>query len=116
MPANVRVDVGSLKHRVSIQAQTSGSDGYGQQIMVWSNIRSTWAKIATVSSRELYLVSQFTSEVTHLISIRGGQVPIAPGMRVLFGARVFDIQAIEDVAEQHILVNLMCVELDAAVI
>lgn len=79
---------GRLRHRVTIQQVTRTRDGFGQPVESWSAFATVWAAVEPLR----YLAS------------------VLPSMRVLFGSRVFRIEAIKDSAERNVQMELMCVE------
>jgi SPP1 family predicted phage head-tail adaptor len=114
MPADpLSIATGELRNRILIQAQSNLPDPEtGAPQAAWTTVRNCWAKISTASSKEVYLAMQFTSEVSHVVMVRWSSTPVAAGMRVVFGTRVFTIQATENVLERNVKVNLLCLEVD----
>jgi SPP1 family predicted phage head-tail adaptor len=110
------INPAELRHQVQIQQQTSTQTATGAPSATWATILTTMAKISTASSREVYRASQFTAQVSHVITIRwpGASVVIQGGMQVLFGARIFKLQTVENPQEQNRLLLLHCLEINAA--
>jgi head-tail adaptor len=112
------INPGPLRHQISIQAQSASQDPEtGEQSLSWNMVLTTMAKIATTSSREMYqagTAARFVAQVSHLVTIRwpGASVTLAGGMRVLFGARTFVVQTVENVQERNRVVNLTCLEIN----
>jgi SPP1 family predicted phage head-tail adaptor len=84
----------------------------GQPAQTWTTVRSCYAAISTASSREWFQANQFSDDATHLVVVRWSPVPLAAGMRVLFGSRVFTVQNVENVQERNVKMNLICIEVD----
>lgn len=104
---------GELKRRIRIQQQSSTQDDYGQQIESWSDVLVCWAAIKAATSKEVYAASGFTSQITHKITIRFPRdIEIRSNMRILYGTRVFLIQAIPNPDEGIQQLALMCLELN----
>ena len=109
------LDPGSMRHQVSIQSQSASPDPTtGAPTQAWQTVRTTWASISTVSSKELFLANQFADQASHLVSMRWTSVRLSAGMRVVFGSRVFTVQNVENVLERNIRLNLTCQEIDGA--
>lgn len=108
------IEPGELRHSIQIQQQTATQSASGAPRQDWSKVLSTRAKISTASSREVYQAAQFTEQVTHVVTIRwpGASVAIQGGMQVLFGSRVFKIQAVENVEERNRVLRLRCLEIN----
>lgn len=125
MPLNANeqpwvLPIAELRTQVSILAQGAELDPVsGAPSQAWTLVRTAWAKVMTSASAERWLSNQFTAEVTHIVSVRWNGVPLAGGMQVQFGSgdapRVFTVQAVDDVLERHLRINLLCVEVNGAV-
>lgn len=108
------INPSQLRHQVEIQTQipvanTTGALTGGP----WSTIRTCFARITMAMAREDYQSDQFSAQVTHIITVRCVESPpIAPGMRVVFGAHIYLIQTVDNVELRNILLNLMCLEIN----
>lgn len=113
---SLAINSGELRHAIQIQKQTATQSASGAPQQSWTTILSTVAKISTASSREVYQASQFTAQVSHVITIRwpGSSVTILGGMQVLFGSRVFKLQTVENPLERNRLLLLHCLEINGA--
>lgn len=108
------INPGLLRHSVRIQSQTSTPDAFGQPQATWTDVRVTFGGINLVSMREVVGGNQLASQVTDIWTVRHRtDIAIQPGMRILFGARVFKIQAVNNVDERNVLDHLLCLELNA---
>ena len=96
---------GDLRKRVTFQVRSTVSDTYGQQSTVWTELLTTWASIEGLSARELYTAQSVQSEVTHTITVRYRAEFAMPravaAMRVLYGARVFNISGAVNTNERN---------------
>ena len=105
---------GELRHTVQVQQQGTEQTATGAPVDAWSTVLTAVAAIATLSSREVYQASQFTAEVSHVITIRwpGSSVTIQGGQRVVFGSRFFKLQTVENVLERNRVLRLHCLEIN----
>jgi SPP1 family predicted phage head-tail adaptor len=104
---------GERNRRITLQTQTTAPDAYGEPQSSWTSGPRLWAKIATVSSREVYQAGQFTSQITHVINIVwSASLLLSAGMQVLYGARLYTVQAVENVQQADREYNLMCIEIN----
>lgn len=112
------LNAGTLRHLITIQAQSTQQDAAtGEPSAVWNDVHVTRAAIDTVSALERYqrgTGAEFVEQVSHMLTIRwpGTTVSIVGGMRVLFGARTFAIQAVENVQECNRVLKLTCLEVN----
>lgn len=103
---------GRLRHRVTLQEYKEVVDQYGTPIdQGWQDVATVWASVEPIQGREYVLLQNTQAEVTTRIRIRY-RAGVKPAMRLLYGARVFDIQAVIDFEERHIELQLMCKEVN----
>lgn len=100
---------GALRHAITIEVLTSSADEMGGQTRTWATHVSTWAEVAPARSNERFFGEQIEAVITHRITMRY-QAGITTQMRVLFGARYFQIKGIVNRDERSIMLDLMCEE------
>lgn len=103
-----------LRHSIQIQSQSTDLDSFGQPLQVWTTILTARASIKAIQQNEPYQSGQFTSQVTHLITLRWPNVNITGGMRVLFGSHVYTIKTPENVGERNIILKLQVLEINGS--
>lgn len=108
------MDPGMLRRQVQLQSQSATPDAVGQPQQVWTTFLTAMAAIQSTAARESFQTGQFVAEVTHRITLRwpGETVTLQGGQRVLYGARIFLVQTVENVRERDSLVHLMCLEIN----
>lgn len=113
------IDPGKKRHKISIFAQSSSQDSFGQESTTLGDVALTcYAAIDTFTAREVYQEG-FVSQVVHKIYIDWPQaVTITVDMRVVVHGRLgsnaslYDIQAIENVQERDLVMVLTCIEIN----
>lgn len=103
---------GTLNRRVTIQSQLTTQDSYGQEQQTWTDVLTCWASIHAATSREVYAAAGFVSQLSHVVTVRYTFTPITSAMRVLYGTRTFQVQAVVDPDESRVMLNLYCLERD----
>jgi SPP1 family predicted phage head-tail adaptor len=103
------VNIGKLRHRVTIQNKVTLPDGYGGVTSTWQDVATVWASVEPLNGRELYAAQQVKAELTHRITMRY-LAGVKPEMRVLFGNRTFAIEAVIDPEERRKVLQLLCAE------
>lgn len=102
--------------KVSVVRTSTGAAGqneYGEpdpanDVAVYANV---WASIAGINGREYWQAEQVQSKVTTRIEL-DFLAGIDRSMRVLYGARTFQIVAVIDVGEMHRTLQLLCEEVN----
>jgi len=103
------IRAGELRHRVTIQQKSVTRNTFGEEIVTWQDVATVWAAIEPLRGREFFESQQVNAEVTTRIRIRY-RPGITPTMRVVYGSRIFDIQAVINVEERNRELHLMCRE------
>ena len=105
--------VGKLRHRVTIQRLEEVDDGYGGVEEKWQNVATVWASVEPLRGNERYTAQQVQAELTHKVTIRY-RAGIKPQMRLVYGNRILEIEAVIDVEERHKWIELLCSEIISA--
>lgn len=103
---------GQLRHKVTVQQFAIGSpqaDQYGTPQGEWSSYAHVWAEITPLTGREYWDAQQVNPEISLRVRIRYLQ-GITPKMRILFGTRVIEIEAIVNEDQRGRYMRLLCSE------
>jgi SPP1 family predicted phage head-tail adaptor len=106
MTANL---IGSLRHRVTLEAPTRTDGEGGTAVISWTTVGSMFARIKPIAGREIVAADGSAARVTHEVLIRH-RTDIAPTMRLVEGARVLDIHAVVDVEGRRRWLKCLCEE------
>jgi SPP1 family predicted phage head-tail adaptor len=85
------------------------ADASGGQTQEWLDVSMCFAQISPISGREQLKGDQIESPLTHRVTIRY-RAGLLPKMRVVYGARLFNIRAIKNLEERNVWLELMCEE------
>lgn len=101
---------GKLRHLVTIQSRTEGTNSFNEPRPVWKDFATVYASIEPLSGREFFAAQQAQSDITHRVRMRY-VAGVTAKHRIVFGDRVFDIAAPpRNVDERNIELELQCVE------
>ena len=95
---------------ITIQDLTDTPDSEGTIARTPSTFATTLAAIRPLSGTELVMAQREQAEINHRITMPF-LASVKTRMRILFGARVFEILVVRNPAEQNLLAVLDCVEL-----
>jgi SPP1 family predicted phage head-tail adaptor len=84
---------GKLRDRITVQVQSTTQDDAGQPLTTWTDVAALWSDVQYTSGLSAIRSGMDTSNVKASIRIRY-RVGIDAGMRILFGATVFSIEAV----------------------
>lgn len=104
------MDIGRLRHRITIQQHQTTQDEIGNNIESWVDWATVWANIRPISGREYFQAAATNAEDNVRINIRyrSGIDPLR--MRVVYRNRVFDILSAIDLYERHREIEMVCRE------
>lgn len=100
---------GPLRCRVTIEepVETEGADG--SIMTAWETFATTWASVEPLIGKEYFAQQREQATVSHRIRMR--QIAgITHKMRVVWGARIFEIESVLNVGERNREIVLMCQE------
>lgn len=103
------MNIGSLRHRVTIQAATESTDSFGAPSRTWADVATVWARVRPSTGAEKVVGQQIQAEVSHAVELRGG-VAVTPANRLIFQSRILNIQSAIDPTERGATTKLLCLE------
>ena len=89
------MQAGALRHRVELQTATEGRSSSGAVTRTWATTATVYAEIRDLAGREYFDAATVQSEVTTKIRIRY-RSGLTPGMRVVWGSHIYDIESVVD--------------------
>ena len=103
-----------LPHLIQVQAPSTTRDEFGQQNSTFTTILTCRAAIQSTASQTFRFATQDNvqaSNATDVITIRwpGAGIEILPNMQVVFGSKIFTIQAVDNVQYRNRIVRLLCI-------
>lgn len=98
-----------LRHRVSIQAQSTSVDSYGEPSDTWTTESTVWAMVAPLSGGESQNAEGSTGIVSHRVLMRYNS-DVSPKKRLLFGSRILGIESVINKNEKDVELELLCKE------
>tara|TARA_R110002074_G_scaffold254739_1_gene427124 strand:+ start:115 stop:435 length:321 start_codon:yes stop_codon:yes gene_type:complete len=99
----------SLRHRVSIQAESSAVDTYGEPTHSWATDETVWAMVEPLSGNEQDVGEGQTGIITHRVMMRY-TANASPKKRLLFGSKVLGIVSVINGMERNEHLVLECKE------
>mgnify|MGYP001599360719 CR=1 FL=1 len=100
---------GLMRHRIELQSSQEIRDPSGQGIPEGTTYATGWAELRPISGREMIAGRMEQAEQSVLWHIRY-RSDVTVKHRVLFGARIFDINAVLDVGGRRRELDLVCTE------
>lgn len=104
--------IGQMTKRIALQSFTTTRDEVGQPIKTYATYDTVWAGLNStrLGSEENEASNQVYSEVNYIFTIRYHS-SIKAIDRIVFGARIFDINVIRDLNERNCTMELDCTEM-----
>ncbi|WGE81829.1 phage head closure protein [Actinobacillus equuli subsp. haemolyticus] len=104
------MNIGKLRHRITLQKQTNVQNDYGAFVSQWQNVATVWAEVKPVAGREYFSAQQVQSEVTTQIWMRYRH-GIEPTMRVEHNGKHYEIVSVLNYQGLNKALQLMCKDL-----
>lgn len=105
----MRLSLGRMRNRITIQQRTVSRDTDGAPLEAWSDYATVWAEIEQTGGREFYAAKQINSKLTHEIRIHYNAA-IVSSMRVVWGTRTLFIESALQDEGAHRFTVLHCSE------
>lgn len=103
--------IGELRHRMRLEAVSRTPDGAGGADETWTIVAELWAALKPLSGQEGLEADRIAGHVTHEVVVRYRQ-GVVPAMRLVHGARAFDIRAVIDIEERRRFLRCLVEERD----
>lgn len=103
------MQAGKLRHRVTIQEQSTARDTFGQRVDTWTTVATVWASVEPLQGREFLDGRSLEAEISLRVRMRY-RSGVEPTMRLSWGGRIFEIVAITSTEERGRELVLMCRE------
>ncbi|MFZ1991863.1 MAG: phage head closure protein [Alphaproteobacteria bacterium] len=99
--------IGDLRHRVTFKTPVATLDDGGGQSIAWADGPGVWARIVSLGGAEVVRASEIVPRGTYRLTIRYRN-DLTPAMRIQFGAKLFEIDAIYDPEGKGALLFVDC--------
>ncbi len=102
---------GSLNKKVKFQELGTGTDDFGEPSKEWEDIEQPYqyVQIIPLNGAEKYQSKHLNAEVNHKIRMRH-RAGLNSSMRVVYGERIFKVDAILNVYERDKELHIMVTE------
>lgn len=105
---------GRNRCRGTIEQNTPTRSASGEALDSWSTYASLWGELVPVSGGETFRGRQVLAEANSVLTFDWIDAQaVTPRMRVVFGARTFDVLAVRNVEERNRKVELQLRERNA---
>lgn len=108
----IQVEIGDLRHRVTLQNLTSNVNAAGFEVEDWEDAATVWAAATNLHGREYFAAAAVQAENTVKFTIR--YLPgIDTTMRILFRGKPYNITAIDNIKHRNRYLEIKGQEVDA---
>lgn len=105
------MDIGKLRHRVTLQTVTETADGFGgASVQTWADTATLWGEVRPLTGREFANAHLLQGEISTRIRLRY-RAGIVPKQRITWDGHTYDIIAVLDIGGRKREFELMCKEL-----
>lgn len=104
------MNIGRLRHRITIQALHHRPSDYGATVPDWQDLHHVWAEVKPLSGKESFSAAQIQPETTVHIWLRY-RPDVDTTMRVKFGEKHYQIIGVLNYKELNRSLLLQCKEM-----
>ena len=105
---------GTLRKRITIQSRSSAVDSFGAQTTTWTAVATVWASIEPSGGKELMVAQAMNIDQASTITMRWQALFADPKevakMRIVYGARIFNIHSSANQEERNRVLVLIASE------
>ena len=98
-----------MRHSIDIESAAATENSLGEDVETWSTFATARAQIIPINGKEYFSANQEQSSVTHKITMRY-LAGVNTKMRVNYGGRIFNIEAVINFQERNREIQIMAVE------
>jgi SPP1 family predicted phage head-tail adaptor len=91
---------GTLRKRVTFQAETPATDSAGGYALAWADVLTAWAEIVPGSGQKYFVDGHLEGHVTHHVTLRY-QPGVTTDLRMIYNGRQFNIRAVLNADESN---------------
>ena len=103
------MQIGRLRHKVTIQNATHAEDGKGGSTPTWADVESVWAEVSPSSSRERFYAGQVDADATHKVTMRY-TANVSTESRIIHGTRTLHVVGLRNIDERNRMIEIRCKE------
>lgn len=107
------MNIGDLKHRITIQQFTTTVNNNGFEVEDWINYKTIWASISNLHGREYFQAAAVQAEKTIKFTVRYNQ-NINTDMRIVFNSKNYDIKFIDNIKYENKFMEIQGLEVVAS--
>jgi SPP1 family predicted phage head-tail adaptor len=105
---------GTLNRYIAIQSQTTTRDSFGAQILTWTTLKNVYALLEALTGSERAAAMSYSTDISHRVTVRYDDDLSDPRVvatyRILYGTRIFNINAALNIDEGNRTIELLCSE------
>lgn len=96
-----------LRTMVQIQQRLTGTDALGQPVLGWTTVAAVWADVRQMNGMQSIKADAEVSTVKASVRVRK-RGDVLPGMRVIHGATVYEVDAVLQDEQDRMSTDLVC--------
>lgn len=105
------MNIGDLKHRITIQQFTTTVNENAFEVEDWINYKTIWASISNLHGREYFQAAAVQAEKTVKFTIRYNS-SINTDMRIVFNSKKYDIKFIDNIKYENKFMEIQGLEVE----
>lgn len=89
-------EIGKFRHRVTVERETTASNGLGAFVRTWAVVGDRWAQVTPTGGREGLINGSLTTQQNYRVAMRF-DTSVTNGDRLVWNGKSLRIESVEDV-------------------
>ncbi len=102
------MNIGKLRHRVTVQQMTETRDTTGEVIETWTDVATRWAYVEPMRSSEKDKRGIEAVENTYKVTLRYQAGLVTTARRLVYNGQLLDIESVINVNEANTTYEVTC--------
>ena len=103
------MEIGELRHRITIQKLTTGINENGFEVETWDDYKTVWAAVSNLHGREYFEAAAVQAENTVKFTIRHLE-GLDTAMRIVFQGKQYNITAMDNIKYRNRYIEIKALE------
>ncbi len=91
---------GKMDRRITLQRKTVTTNGYGEEVVAWTDLATVWAEKVDMRGSERYAAAQAVAQLDTKFRIRY-RSGITPIDRIIYGNTTYDVGGILEIGRRE---------------
>ena len=107
------MEIGELRHRITLQKLMATTNDNGFEVEDWIDVKTLWASVCNLYGKEYFEAAAVQAQKTVKFTIRFLD-GLDESMRVLFKGKIYNITFIDNIKYQNKFIEIKALEVESS--